>query len=158
MEINGMEKHFLTLQFLLTKIPRTEISKTLIGHSSFSTDSILNSIIIIQRTFPPIIQDHNKKSDSFLGGVQFVAERTLKNNLINLRELCSAWEGQAGGCSMFTVHILWRYKIQLTFPISPLPVGLIDVDVSGETEVWDLADLAVSEEDIPGGEVPVNQL
>ena len=60
---------------------------------------------------------------------------------------------------MFTVHILYvRYEIQLTFPISSLPVGLIDVDVSCETEVRDFADLAVGEEDVPGGEVPVYQL
>ncbi len=46
----------------------------------------------------------------------------------------------------------------LTFARASLPVSLVDVDVPGEAEVWDLAELPLSHQHVPGRQVTVHQL
>ena len=46
----------------------------------------------------------------------------------------------------------------LTFSWASLPVGLVDVDVSGEAKVGDLAELPLPHQHVPGSQVTVHKL
>ena len=50
-----------------------------------------------------------------------------------------------------------QYSV-LTLALRPLPVGLVDVDIPGEPKVGDLADLALRQQHVTGGQVTVDQL